>query len=870
MADLERLTALLAGRYAVEREIGAGGMATVYLAQDLKHDRRVALKVLKPELAAVIGGDRFLAEIKTTANLQYPHILALFDSGEVGGTVFYAMPYVEGESLRDRLSREKQLPIDDALRIAREVADALQYAHEHGVIHRDIKPENILLHGGHAMVADFGIALAASKTGGSRMTETGMSLGTPTYMSPEQAMGERELDARPDIYALGCVVYEMLVGDPPHTGSSAQAVVAKVITEKPAAIIVRRDRVPVHVEDAVFTALEKLPADRFGSAAEFSAALSNPAFAATRAVAPARRRAPIVQWLPWAFLVAAVAFIVVDQRRPNAMPPAVQRLSIRLPENANWAAEDGSGMALSPDGTMLAYTGRDSIAQRRVYLRRLDQLDPIPVTGAEYGALPFFSPDGRWLGFEAQGISKILVAGGVPETVCKIPGYVNAAWLESNVIVFADGTDLGLKQCSPRGEVTTLLASDPGDSFNFPHGLPGDRGVLFSIRRGPVSRLAVLDLRTWTRKSLDIVGTDPRYVDTGHLVYTSPDGLIRAVSFDLNTLAIRGESVIIAEGVQLDRGRAQMALSRTGTMVTAGDATSDRALELVDRAGRSERLYRWPGHFLDPRFSPDGRRIAVGFAGEIWLFDRAQGALTRLTHDSLAGRPVWTPNGRQVAYERQTGGKVDLRIMNADGSAPAEPLLAWSDYSLWETLFTPNGESMVVRTTGGPLSRELWLVALDSARKRVPLLPSPADEIAPALSPDGRWLAYASNESGRYEIYVRPFPGMGARYAVSLDGGTEPVWSRRGNELFYRSGPKLFAADVRLGVAFEVLRRTLLFSNSDYEGDPTHQGYDVAPDGAHFVMVRRLGGTSFLSVTLHRFQNVLGGRPAPSPGGRER
>ena len=208
--------------------------------------------------------------------------------------------------------------------------------------------------------------------------------------------------------------------------------------------------------------------------------------------------------------------------------------------------------------------------------------------------------------------------------------------------------------------------------------------------------------------------------------------------------------------------------------------------------------------------------------------------------------------------------------MNADGSAPAEPLLAWSDYSLWETLFTPNGESMVVRTTGGPLSRELWLVALDSAHKRVPLLPSPADEIAPALPPDGRWLAYASNESGRYEIYVRPFPGMGARYAVSLDGGTEPVWSRRGNELFYRSGPKLFAADVRLGGAFEVLRRTLLFSNGDYEGDPTHQGYDVAPDGAHFVMVRRLGGTSFLSVTLHRFQNVLGGRPAPSPGGRER
>jgi serine/threonine-protein kinase len=267
------LNAALADRYRIERELGAGGMATVYLAHDVRHDRRVALKVLRPELAAVIGAERFLAEIRTTANLQHPHILALFDSGQVDGTVFYVMPYVEGESLRDRIDREKQLPIDDALLIAREVGGALQYAHGHGVIHRDIKPENILVQGGHALVADFGIALAAAKTGGTRMTETGMSLGTPRYMSPEQAMGERALDARADIYALGCVLYEMLTGDAPFTGSTAQAIVAKVLTEKPAPIIPRRERVPPNVEDAVLTALEKLPADRFATAGEFVAAL---------------------------------------------------------------------------------------------------------------------------------------------------------------------------------------------------------------------------------------------------------------------------------------------------------------------------------------------------------------------------------------------------------------------------------------------------------------------------------------------------------------------------------------------------------------------------------------------------------------------
>lgn len=274
MSDqLERLTAALADRYRIDHELGAGGMATVYLAEDLKHNRKVAVKVLKPELAVAIGAERFLAEIKTTANLQHPHILALHDSGEVNGTVFYVMPYVEGESLRDRLDREKQLPIDDSLRIAGEVADALQYAHERGVIHRDIKPENILLQRGHAVVADFGIALAASKTGGGRMTETGMSLGTPTYMSPEQAMGAREVDARTDIYSLGCVLYEMLVGEPPFVGPTAQSIVAKVITETPKSLTGQRRTVPPHIDATVQKSLEKLAADRFASAAAFAESL---------------------------------------------------------------------------------------------------------------------------------------------------------------------------------------------------------------------------------------------------------------------------------------------------------------------------------------------------------------------------------------------------------------------------------------------------------------------------------------------------------------------------------------------------------------------------------------------------------------------
>lgn len=286
----EQLQAALADRYVIERELGRGGMSTVYVAQDLRHHRKVAVKVLRPDLAAVIGAERFLAEIQTTANLQHPHILPLHDSGELDSFLYYVMPFVEGESLRDRLRREKQLPIAEAVQIATEVASALDYAHRHGVIHRDIKPENILLHDGSALVADFGIALAVSSAGGeTRLTETGMSLGTPHYMSPEQAMGEREITARSDVYALGAVLYEMLVGEPPFTGPTAQAVVAKVVTEEPRPLLPKRRTIPPNVEAAVLTALQKLPADRFIRAADFADALKNPDFGggrrATQAIA---------------------------------------------------------------------------------------------------------------------------------------------------------------------------------------------------------------------------------------------------------------------------------------------------------------------------------------------------------------------------------------------------------------------------------------------------------------------------------------------------------------------------------------------------------------------------------------------------------
>lgn len=465
----DRLATALADRYTIDRELGRGGMATVYPARDLKHERLVAIKVLKPELAAVIGGERFLSEIKTTANLQHPHILALFDSGAVNGTVFYAMPFIDGESLRDKLDREKQLPIDDALRIAREVADALQYAHERGVIHRDIKPENILLQGGHALVADFGIALAASTTGGGRMTETGMSLGTPTYMSPEQAMGERTLDARTDIYALGCVLYEMLVGDPPFTGSTAQAIVARVLTGTPESLAAQRGTIPPHVEAAVMTALQKLPADRFANAKTFSDALANPSFTRAGAarggahgIQPATPRRTVGALAAVALLSAAAAVIATVgwMRTQRATEPVAARFALELPEGVGLRnSNSNTRMGITADGSHIAFATQGQFGSA-VYVRRADELLFERVVGTDSATSVSYSPDGKWLLYSTgRALKRVASNGGVPQTIASVkePATLfSGSWGDDGRIVYSLG-ERGLVDRSGRRRRTAPL-----------------------------------------------------------------------------------------------------------------------------------------------------------------------------------------------------------------------------------------------------------------------------------------------------------------------------------------------------------------------------------------------------------------------------
>ncbi|HEX7918725.1 MAG TPA: protein kinase, partial [Gemmatimonadales bacterium] len=479
---LERLKGALADRYRIERELGQGGMATVYLAEDLKHDRKVALKVLKPELAAVIGAERFVVEIKTTASLQHPHILPLFDSGTVDGFLYYVMPFIDGETLRTKLDRERQLGIDEALRITTDVADALDYAHRHGVIHRDIKPENILLHGypsGElgptggcaALVADFGIALALSAAAGGRMTETGMSLGTPHYMSPEQATAERELTGRSDIYSLACVLYEMLAGDPPHTGATAQQIIMKIIAEPVRLVSEARRSVPDHIADAVAKALEKLPADRFATAAEFATALKSGATTGrhdgrTVARTGARGRQPILARGPrWVVPFVGVTLIAVGLLAGRLLAPRSEtapaaRFSIQIPGEQRISGAPVPVLALSPDGATLVFTEETPRGQE-LYQRHLSELVPTLIPNTEGASEPSFSRDGRWLAYFQGNALRRMPAEGGPATNVAIPSDGVFAFIWDRAEGFYVATHgYSLARLLPNGTLDTIAVPD--------------------------------------------------------------------------------------------------------------------------------------------------------------------------------------------------------------------------------------------------------------------------------------------------------------------------------------------------------------------------------------------------------------------------
>jgi len=853
MTSPERLTAALAGRYQIEREIGAGGMATVYLARDLRHDRNVAVKVLRPELALVVGADRFVQEIKTTASLQHPNILPLFDSGGADGFLFYVMPFVEGETLRSRLDRERQLSVADAVRIASEVAEALEHAHTQGIVHRDIKPENILLRDGRPLVADFGIALALSAAAADRKTETGLSLGTPHYMSPEQAAADKRITHRTDIYSLGAVLYEMLTGEPPHSGISAQQIILKIVTDTPQSVSALRSSVPVNVEAAVATALAQVPADRFPSARRFAEALADPSYAGAgprppRAAARWRWAVPTLAaaWL------ATASIAVVGWLRERAPEGTLTRYRLSLAEDQRLVSGFGTSIAVSPDGSRIVYLGpaKDGV---QLWLRERASTDASPIPGTEGAAQPFFAPDGRSVAFVGLDRSlKVVSLTGAPVRTLVDDGLyrLGGAWGPDDWIYYSTPTGLA-RIPATGGSPESITVMDPDQpevlSHGWPEVLPSGRAALFTISRNHVpSQIAAIDLVTGERHVL-AEGLLARYAATGHLVYARGEGALMAVRFDEARLEARGTAVQLDD--RLPSGiTPNLAISASGRLVYG--SSPERTLEVV----RVERDGAWApidsaNRVLGVRYvalSPSGQQLAVTVwnrppsdEGHIWIKDLTTGAFTPLTFEgSVNMRPAWTSDGRFVTFISDRGGSRDVWIKRADGTREAELLVAHAS-DIDEAVPSSDGAWVIHRRGMQEGDRDIYGLPRRPGADPVPLLTSRFNETSPALSPDGRWLAYVSDRTGRSNVFVRPFPGLDTEVQVSPRGGTQPVWSPNGRELFYRSGSgHLMAVEVPVGRSFRTARQQRLFPMTPYRDDAYHAAYDVEPDGSAFIMIR--------------------------------
>jgi dipeptidyl aminopeptidase/acylaminoacyl peptidase len=875
-----RLNAALRARYAIERQLGEGGMATVYLAEDLKHHRQVALKVLKPELAAVVGAERFLGEIETTAHLQHPHILPLFDSGEADSFLFYVMPYVEGETLRDRIDRDHQLPVDEAVRISRDLAEALDYAHRQGVIHRDIKPANILMHEGRPLIADFGIALAVGTAGGARLTETGLSVGTPYYMSPEQATGDMVVGPPSDIYALACVLYEMLVGDPPYTGSTAQAVLGKIIAGAAVSATGERSSVPANVDAAIRRALEKLPADRFATAKDFATALGDRTFrhgteaGADGGPAAARwKRAALATGLVAGLALVAVGWLLLAP----TPPPAVSRYQLAFPRGQEPVDLVSQSLALSPDGSSLVYVGagRDGAEStpNQLWIKKRDEVRATPLAGTDSARAPSVSPDRRWIAYQVgRQLRKIPISGGasIPLADSLFNGAVPVAWLDDGTMVYVDEF-WQLRRMPSNGGAANVVWTPPEGQFPFsPMALPDSRGLLFTLCDSTCDGW-VLDLHTSEARSLVRGAVWTTYVSAGDIAYVRADGSVFAVPFDARSLEVTGSAVPVLEGVKVDAGlMPDLTVASDGTLVMMTGAPAVRGTEFdwVARDGTATPVDS--GWTFDPgdanvgwALSPDGSRLAfrqrTGGNQDIWVKELPRGPLTRLTSDSaLDQKPHWSPDGAWVTFQSsRAGGDRDVWTTRADGVG--EPRLLFNaPMPIAASFWTPDGRWLVLRTSGpaGQLGgRDILAVrpGVDSVAR--PLLTSRFDEQGPAVSPDSRWIAYVTNETGSNEVVVRPFPDVdGGRWPVSTAGGGSPLWAHSGHELFYIDG-KNDIIDVQVDIrnGFHVGEAKRLFHlGGEYYLTPDITGeYDITPDDQRFLFARRANaGRSTATATI--------------------
>jgi len=884
------------GVYEVAAKLGEGGMGEVYRARDTKLNRDVAIKVLPDSFANDPDRlARFMREAQTLASLNHPHIAAIYGTEESDGVRALVMELVEGEDLSQRIAR-RAIPLDEALPIARQIADALAAAHEQGIIHRDLKPANIKVRpDGTVKVLDFGLAktiepsssaaaavLANSPTitSPAALTGTGIILGTAAYMSPEQAKG-RAADRRSDVWAFGVVLYEMLTGRRAFKGDDATETLASVLTQQPDWTTLPV-ATPPPIRRLLRRCLEKDRTRRLADVADarldIDDALSGSSLDAAAVPAVSRTRERFM-WATALLLVGVTAVgLVAWASRAVPIPVETTRtiLSVApsdeksatnpLEQRAGAVRPSRTAIALSPDGKTLVFAAIWGGTQQ-LYRRGMDQLSATPIVGTSGGSSPFFSPDGQWVGFWASGeLRKAPLSGGPAVTLCKAAALFGASWGDDGTIVFATARNGGLWRVSASGGTPDALTTPQSGEFShrLPHMVPGGRAVIFTISKGANlwddTQIVARSLETGQQTVLVTGGSDGQYVSSGHLVYIRL-GTLMAVPFDPVRLAVIGGATGVIDGVMEAANRnvsdmenslaGQFTISHTGALVylTGGAvAAAERVLTWVDRNGQSQALEAPPRSYNRPRLSPDGRYISVSTQDvrDVWRYDIARGALSPVTADGSSGYSLFTTDGKRIVFRSgAAGGEDNLYWKAADGSGVAERLTT-SARSQTPASWSPDGTTLAFVEEGeskGFFQFDVLVLSI-ADRKIRPVINTAANEMTPEFSADGKWLAYVSNESGRSEVYVQAYPGPGERQQISTNGGEQPAWSRDGRELFYVQGggansgggpATLMSVKVATAPAFQAEKPKPIFEKAELR-TAWARSYDVAPDGHRFLL----------------------------------
>jgi len=888
------------GCYEIGVQIGAGGMGEVYQAHDSKLGRDVAIKVL-PEAFAHDAERlaRFQREAKMLASLNHPNIATIHGLEESNGAQYLVMELVAGATLAERLKREGALPIEEALKICGQVAEALEAAHEKGIIHRDLKPANVkVTPEGKVKVLDFGLAKAFagdatnddpsnSPTLSMAATMHGVILGTAAYMSPEQARG-KAVDKRTDIWAFGCVLYELLTGKQAFAGDDITDILAAVVRAEPDWQALPA-ATPMQVRALLRRCLQKDKTLRLQAAGdariEIHEALTAPVPA--EPVAAQRKSRERLVWAAAASALAliaiafAIGFVLRAPKPPQSLPAV--RLSTEIGADASLFTGGGSDAILSPDGTRLALVAAGSDKKRRIYIRSLDQLQAAALAGTENARGPFFSPDGQWIGFFADGkLRKISVQGGAAVTLCDAVDDRGGSWGEDGTIVFTpDSNGVALSKVSSAGgtpqPLTTLNKQAGEETQRWPQVLPGSKAVLFTSNTHgnnyEDADIVVYSMASGQRKTVQRGGFYARYLPSGHLVYMH-EGTLFAVPFDLKRLEATGQPAPILEGVVTSPsvGGAQFSFSETGNLVYVAGGTAGQNISIywMDHEGKFTPLRETPGAYYDPAFSPDGKRLALeifdGKRSDIWVYEWERDALTRLTFAGEANRfPVWTPDGQRIVYSSlEKGGVYNLWWIRADGAGDAQRLAeSKSKYTPQAAgSWRPDGKVLAFRESNPGTGDDIMTLSIEGDEKSgwkpgepKPFVNSAFAELEPAFSPDGRWLAYISNESGNNEVYVRPFPGPGGKWQISTGGGLYPKWSSNGKELFYRTeDSKIMAVTYTASADSFHADKPQLWSPGQFtDRGLGNYNFDLHPDGKRFAVLKAPGAEQAAGVNKVNF-----------------